>query len=305
MAFDAQVSPSFRLTYQTNFELVLQQMGSRLRPLVTEMPATGKAVAASDLVGKLEMEEVAHRVRNNADIKADMTRRWLTFPNRFRVGGYFDSEDDMRAVESPRSEILQAAAAAAGRRVDQIILGLNADGTVGNGGIMGNVVSGETPGGAPVALPSKHRTVHGSAGMTVLKLRKALLQMGKDDVDLDRDEIYCGITHQQHDDLIGIVEAGTGFNLLSQNEIITGRIDGRLGIKFVLMSQSVLPKVGNIRSCPVWVKRNIKLGVWEDIRSDVWNDTNADNIPAWRVDLRMQATRVQDGMVHVIECQEP
>lgn len=303
MAFDARVSQSFVLTYDSNLQLALQQMGPKLRAYVTEKSVTGEAVAASDVIGTMEMEEIEHRVRSNADDKPQFTKRWLTFPNRFRVGGKFDTEDMMRAAMAPDAEVIRTAAASAGRKVDDIILGVNSAGVATDGGIMGQVVEGKRPGGAGVALPSSEITVHGSTGLTIAKLRGAIERLWLNENDLDRNMAVMAITPRQHDDLLGIVEsASANLNMLEQPHIVDGRVRRLMGLNFIVTNR--LPKTGSTRSCPVWTKDNIVLGIWQDIASKVWNDSSADEIPTWRVDLRMQATRIHDKGVHIIECTE-
>jgi hypothetical protein len=51
-------------------------------------------------------------------------------------------------------------------------------------------------------------------------------------------------------------------------------------------------------------QERVKLGIWQDVKPDMWNDTHARNTPYIHVDAYMDATRVEDKGVHVIECTE-
>ncbi len=56
--------------------------------------------------------------------------------------------------------------------------------------------------------------------------------------------------------------------------------------------------------CPIWSKRNVALGVWQDVQGDMWNDTHAKNKPYIYASAYVDATRVEDGGVVVIRCEQ-
>ena len=303
MSFDQRVEAHQRLMYGDNFMLATQQMGSKLRPFVTEKACKGEGATAADIVGEVEYSRRTGRDRTNKENPVPRSRRWLVYRDPIETGQYLDSEDKFREIESPDSETLQAHAAAVGRGFDDTILGIDANGDVDIGGILGPVVEGKRPGGAGVALPAAQTTVHGGVGLTLAKLRAARKRLGLDENDLDRVQPVMAVTPQQMDDLLGIVEsASANLNMMDQAQMIEGKVTRLMRINFVEMNR--LPVASSVRSCPIWIKENVILGIWQDIKPDLYNDTHAGNTPYMKVDAVIDATRKQDTGVHVIECSE-
>jgi hypothetical protein len=303
MAFDQLVEQHHKLQFQSNFMLATQYMGPKLRPYVTEQTCAGEGAVAADLIQPVKYRRLSGRRRSNEENPAGRTRRWLMYRDPVWTGQYLDSVDKFRQIDDAGSDLMRTHAAEIGRAVDDIILGLDEDGNIGEGGLLGTIVEGKRPGNAPVALDSQYITVHGSVGLTIAKLRKARKKLGLDNVDLDRVTPVMAITTNQHDDLLGIVETGTAdLNQLEQPQLRDGKVTRLMGFTFVECNR--LPKAGTTRSCPVWLKEKIKLGIWQDIRPRMWNDTHAGLMPYMEVDAIMDSTRVEDLGVHVIECTE-
>lgn len=303
MPLDTQVEPHHKLSFLTNFELATQQWGPKLRRFVTERSCTGEGAVAADLIGQVNYSRIPSRRRSNPENVPSRERRWLVYRDPIWSGQYLDSVDKFKMIDDPSSELQKAHAMAIGRGVDDTILGLDEDGNVAEGGILGPVVVGKRPGGAPVALPTQYTTLHGGFGLTITKLRAARKRLGLSENDLDRVRPVCAITTNQHDNLLGIVETGTAdLNQMEQPQLIDGKVTRLMGFDFVEINR--LPVAAGVRSCPVWIKDQIILGVWQDVRPRMWNDTSAGLTPYCEVDAIMDCTRKEDLGVHVIQCQE-
>lgn len=302
MPKDILVQDHNKLTFDANIQLATQRHGPKLRRYVTEKPCTGEGAVAANLIMPIKAIRDSGRRRSNIETTAERKRRWLIYRDPIAAGDYIDNEDVFRQSGEPASELVENAAKAIGRGIDDCILGIE-DGVVGEGGILGAVVEGKRPGGAGIALPNGNTTVHGGTGLTIAKLRKARKALGLAEVDLDRVTPVMAITQNQDDDLLGIVETGTAdLNQLEQPQLRDGKVTRLMGFEFVHING--LPKSGTTRSCPVWVPSAIVLGVWRDVKADMWNDTSARNTPYWHVDAYMDCTRKEDVGVHVIECTE-
>lgn len=302
MPKDILVQDHNKLTFDANIQLATQRHGPKLRRYVTEKMCTGEGATAANLIMPIVAVRDSGRRRSNIETTAERKRRWLIYRDPIAAGDYIDNEDVFRQSGEPASELVENAAKAIGRGIDDCILGIEG-GVVGEGGILGAVVEGKRPGGAGVALPGGNITVHGGTGLTIAKLRKARKALGLAEVDLDRVTPVMAITQNQDDDLLGIVETGTAdLNQLEQPQLRDGKVTRLMGFEFVHING--LPKASTTRSCPVWVPSSIVLGVWRDVKADMWNDTSARNTPYWHVDAYMDCTRKEDVGVHVIECTE-
>lgn len=303
MAYDQLVSPAFKLEFQAEMALAIQQNESKLKPTVRHKPCDGEASAASDLVNALQYRRRTGTNRSNFENPASFTRRWLMLRDPIESGQYLDTENKYRQMGDHSSELMQAHAASVNRGIDDIILGLDENGAITDGGLLGSVVEGKRPGASPVALPSEYQTVHGGTGLTIAKLRAARKKLAKDDNDLDRLELYMAVDPEQMDDLLGIVEgASANLNMMDQPQLKDGKVTRLMRFNFIEINR--LPIVSSVRYCPAWTKNNVVLGIWQDIKSDLYNDTHAGNTPYMRVDAVMDCTRAQDKAVHIIQCTE-
>ena len=302
MADDLLIEQSFRLTYQQTVGVVAQQLTSKFRQFVTEKTGSGYATAASDLVGKVKAVTRTTKDRRNLENSASIARRWLMMRDEFESGDYIDDEDVLRQVISPQSEIMRGHLGAVQRRVDEIIIGLDDDGVVGNGGLIGTVVEGKTP-STTVAFPSSQVIAAGGTGLTMAKLKAVREQFAKADYDLDTESPVMAIDPTEMTDLLGIVEAaGSSINLAEQAQMTDGKVKRFMNMNFLETNR--LPLNGTTRDCIAWMPSNIVLGVWKDVTGDIWKDTHANNTPYAQVEARMDCTRKEDSGVIKVECAE-
>lgn len=302
MPKDILVEAHHKLAFDSAVRLALQRNGSKLRAYVTEKPCTGEGAVAANTIGPITAVRRSGRRRSNVQTTAERARRWLVYRDPLEVGDYIDSEDVFRQSGEPTSELIDNGTRAIGRGIDDTILGVEG-GLITEGGIFGTVVTGKRP-GAQLALPTGNVIVHGGTGLTIAKLRRARRALGLSEVDLDRVTPVMAITTNQDDDLLGIVETGTAdLNQLEQPQLRDGKVTRLMGFEFV--HTNGLPKnASGQRWCPVWVPEAIKLGVWQDVKTRLWNDSSADNTPYWKIDVFMDCARVEDAMVQVVECVE-
>ena len=304
--FTARVEAHHKLSYSNNVKLVTQQKGSLFRSTVTEVPCTGEAHDAAELIGKVEaIEGDGSRTRSNIENVPSSKRRWLIRPDEIKSGQYIDKEDIFDSINYPQSKIVEAHTMAVNRVVDDRILGVrrnpNGSFSLRDGGIMGGAIEGKRPGGR-VQLDPQYITPHGGFGLVIDKLIGAIEKFGLDDNDMSQ-ALNMAITPKQHTDLLKLVsQTQENLNAFQQEELKRGRVTYFMNTFFWQTNR--LPKVGNIRSCPMWTKGNIALGIWEDVNGDIWNDTHADNRPYARVRGYVDCVRIEDSGVHIIECQE-
>ncbi|MEO1024029.1 MAG: phage capsid protein [Pseudomonadota bacterium] len=308
MSYNQRVEDHHALSYGNNVMLVTQQMQSRVRNAVMEVACSGEAHAAADLIGSLEYLESQGRERANVENPATNSRRWLIMPNEIKSGQYIEREEIFQQLYNPTQPLVRAHTLAVRRGIDDRIFGVRkVDGKykVELGGILGRATEGKRPGGSIVPLPTAQREAHAGEGLTLDKLIAATQKLMEDEFGLEdnMDELYCAILPQQRTDLLNIAkQTGENLNAFQLQQLQTGMPTTLLGMTWIITNRLPTSNAG-ITSCPVWSKRNIALGVWEDINGDMWNDTHADKLPYARVRARVDCVRIEDKGVRIIECQ--
>ncbi|MEO0859227.1 MAG: phage capsid protein [Pseudomonadota bacterium] len=305
---DLRTQAHYRLSFGNNVQMRAQQMKARIRPAVTEFAASGEAQSVADLFGTVEARRAPGRNARNFDNRPQMDRRWVVFPDEIESGQYIYTEDKLKSATDPTSQLVQTHTMSVIREIDLVCLGVYRDGgefKVGDGGILGTAADGKR-GSTKKTLPSTAYTAAGGAGLTMAKLRKSKLILNTAEFGLDDDDqMYCAITPYQVDDLLALAEAaGENVPVFAIQQLQTGQATSLLGYNWIVTNALPKDSSGN-RMCPVWSKRNIALGVWQDVQGDMWNDTSKKNTPFAVVDARVDAVRVQDNGVHVILCNEP
>lgn len=309
MSLEVRAEAHHKQMYSDNVKMVAQQTKSLLRDTVTEMPATGKAISAADLIGSVEAQEDNGIDRRNIENVPKMSRRWLVFPNRTRSGQYIDNETKMKQAMDPTSNLTRTHTVAVQRALADKIMGIRyvSKGVFEprNGGILGAAVDGENPGGSLVALPSKCVTPAGGTGMTLAKLMGGKERLNGDDFGLeDDDEMYCSITPKQVTDLLNIAAAtGASLNQFDIDQLKSGKPTTLIGFTWIVTNRSLLDANGD-RLCPMWSKNNILGGIWQEVNGRMWNDTGANDTPYVQVDAYADYVRAEDDGVQVITCVE-
>lgn len=307
MGFQQDVEAHHKLMYQNNVQMVAQQMQNPLRQAVTIMPGlTGEAVRVSDLLNKKKAQRGQDYGRNNPDNRTKRDSRWLVRPEVLHDGELIDTIDKWDMAMDPTSYLMRNSVAAVERAVFDAILGIEEDSSgnfaVAGSGIFGVATSGKRPQTA-TGLPGGNVIPHAGVGLNLDKLRAARKAMKKADFGVeDNDPLWACITPDQEDDLIGLAAAsGPALNAFNIEQLRTGRPTPLLGVNWILTNR--LPvNAGGQRLIPIWSKANVAVGFWQDVEGRIWNDTSKQNLPYIYTSAYVDAVRIQDGGVRVIEC---
>ena len=84
--------------------------------------------------------------------------------------------------------------------------------------------------------------------------------------------------------------------------LVDGRIRPFMGINFI--HTELVPKSSTTRTCPIWVRSGMHLGIWQDVMSDILRDPGKWNNWVVQTKLTMGATRIELGRVVGVECTE-
>lgn len=314
MSYRQVVEDHHKLTYTNNVKMVAQQVANPLRAAVTVEQASGEAADVADLIDKTEYSEGEDYARENPDNPPNRKRRWLLRPSVIEHGQYITKEEKFDQAMDPSSRLMRNSVLTVERGVYDKILGVkkNSDGTFSatRQGIMGRAMEGKTPSGV-INFPTANYIAVDAGdsgtphGLTAHKLRAATEAMELADFGLETDmEIYGLITPKQKTDLINLaLETKTSLNPFEVENIRAGKPGMLLGINW-LFSNRVPVDENGYRLIPIWSKENVVMGVWQDLNGQMWNDTARKNLPYLYNDAYVDATRIEDGGVRIIRCNE-
>lgn len=300
----ANVTTWYVQEYARIINLLAQQRQTRLRQAVTEQRYTGKAGSPVEQIGVISMQPVLSRFQPMGRVDAPTDRRWV-YPSDFDLPQLLDSFDKLRLLVDPKSEIVQAAHAAANRQIDDTIIA----------GMFGANKSGET--GQNTVNPNTFVSVQQGAtsptGLTVAKIRQAkMLLMQQEAIDFNGDmradeEIYCVAGARQLDNLLAEAQViSTDFNSTMGGAPVLrdGVIERFLGITFIRSER--LPtgtddQAGTSTKVGMWTKRGMHLGLWNDITTNVAQRYDLQGIP-WQAYIYMTigACRLEENRMQGI-----
>lgn len=280
--------------YSTNIQLLLQQMGSKLRGAVTIGSYTGKQASPVDQFGKVEMQPVSGRFNPMGRVDAATDRRWV-LPSDFDLPQLIDSFDKLRLITDPESSYVRNAVMAAGRQFDRLICAA----------FTGSASTGEQ-GGTSTAFDTSNEVDVATGGansrLNVAKLREVKRLMMANHIDFDMEEAYVGITAADHDALLGDIQV-TSRDFNDRPVLTDGKVASFMGFQFIHceLIETILAGTNEV-TLPVWVKSGMHLGVWNDIENSVARREDLQGRP-WQLYTIMTAgaTRLEEDRVYAIE----
>ena len=293
------VPTHFTEQYTTNVAHLLQIMGGKLRPHVTEGSYQSEGGAVVDQYGAVEMQEVTSRFQPMGRVDAATDRVWV-YPVDYSLPQMVDSFDKLRMMIDPQGPLSQAAVKAAGRKQDTVI----------RDAFFGTAQTGKN-GGTGVAFDTTNHRIDAAVGaaadtgFNIDKIVNAIEVMENNDVDLEMEQACVMITPTQHADLLRQTQAinddyKAGLGITRDGR---GFITEILGVK-VLRSR-LTPSNASYRLCPMWVPSGMHLGMWKDVSARVDERPDIEGVPyQLYTTTTMGATRVEPGRVIQIECTE-
>jgi hypothetical protein len=292
-----QIASAYAVQYGTNVSILLQQKGSKLRSTVAMGSYKGKASEVVTQYGATSARAVSTRYSPIVPVNTPNARRWV-FPEDFDWADLIDNFDKLRLLADPQSAYTQNGLYAMGRALDDVIIA----------GMLNDNKTGES-GGTTTSFDTSNQRVAvnyaaaGNVGLTVDKLREARRILMENEVDLDAEPVYCAISAEQHDDLLGQMQVvSSDFN--GDTPVLKdGKIMQFLGINFIHSER--LPLSSTYRRCPVWVPSGVHLGMWNDIMSNVTQRRDLSSHP-YQIYLMgtFGATRTEEKKVVDILCAE-
>lgn len=282
--------------FSTNLELLLQQMGSKLRGKLNEGFHVGKMASPINQVGAITLKAPAGRFVPKNRTDATFTRRWV-FPQDGEIDQLIDSFDELKTIVDPKSKYTENAAMAVGRGWDDAIIaaafGTNYTGTDANGLTTENFDTTQFQ-------IADNFGASAATGLTVAKLIEAKRIFRHYHVDIDTDPLTLVIGSQQESDLLNQVQVvSTEFS--DKPVLVDGRVTRFLGFDIVVIER--LPLSSTDREVLAFAKSGLYLGMWKDMtnRVSIRNDLSGEPYDLYTA-TSYGATRTQPGKVLQILC---
>ena len=260
-------------------------MGSLLRDKVRVESVNGKN-AFFDQVGSVTAVKRTSRHSDTPQIDTPHARRRVSLVD-YEFADLIDEQDKVRLLIDPTSSYAQAAAFAMGRAMDDEIISA----------ALGTAFTGET---GSTSTANANQIVHGSAGLTIAKLRtaKQTLDLNSVDPSIPR---FIIVGPKQITDLLGTTEV-TSSDFNTVKALANGEINSFLGFNFIVSNRLSLD--GTTRSCIAYAQDGIALGVGKDVMARI--DERSDKGYATQVYYcaSFGATRMEEDKVVEVQCTE-
>jgi hypothetical protein len=284
-----QITTAFVQQFSSNVQLLSQQMGSRLRGMVSEEAVTGEK-AFFDQVGAAAAVKRTTRHGDTPLVETPHSRRMVTMDS-YEWADLIDDADKVRMLIDPTSAYARTAAAAIGRAMDDAIIAA----------ALGTAKTGKS-GTTSTSFLSSNVIPGGSVDMTIEKLIKAKSLLDQSDVDPSIPRYIC-VSPRQIEALLNTT-AVTSSDFNTVKALVQGDIDTFMGFRFIVSNRLALDSGTNVRSCFAWAEDGIKLAVGKDVMARI--EERADKSYATQVYYcaTFGATRMEEEKVVKIDCDE-
>ena len=286
-----QITTAFVQQYSANVQMLSQQMGSRLRDAVRLETVVGKN-AFIDQIGSVTAQLRSSRHADTPQIDTPHQRRRLSIAS-YEFADLIDDQDKVRMLIDPTSSSAQAAAAAMGRAMDDVIITA----------ALGTASTGETGSGSATLDATNNMVGSASSNdvLTIAKLTEAKRKMDLNDVDPSIPR-YIAVGPKQIEDLLGTTQVtSSDFNTIKA--LVQGDVDTFMGFQFIMTNRLDIDS-NDIRSCFAWAEDGITLGIGKDVqaRIDERNDKGYATQVYYCMDIG--AVRMEEAKVVKIFCDE-
>ena len=291
------IETSFVNDYTSNIEMLVQQMGSKIRMACRNESFVGEN---ADFIEQFGEATAVTRVSRHSDTPLNpipFDRRWV-FPTDKETADLIDKQDRLRQIIDPSNPFARAQAAAIGRAQDDEIIQK----------YFGTNQTGQTPSSTAVAFDSNNLIAANSLGMTIDKLRDVVQGLEEADVDFEMERVYCVLTPAQKADLLATTEV-TSSDYNTVKALVRGELDTFLGMTFITSNRlpggtkdnSGVTVAANTQRAMAFAGSGVGFGSWDEISSRM--DERADKSYATQVYTKATfgATRLQEPKCWAID----
>jgi len=282
----SDITTAFVKKFEANIQLTVQQLESYFQDKVTIKQISPGAKLYMDYIGEFTPQLVTGRNSDTPCLIPDHSRRRIN-ARTFVSATLIDPPDAERMLSDPASQYMIGFRAGFKRKIDIDI----AAAAIGDS----YSVVGEDLTETAIPLPATQIVAEtGTVGMTMQKVRQALLIFNRNDVPVDEPK-WLALSAQAIYDLQGEVEL-TEAEQGALKIITTGKVAEVFGFK-VVMSNRLAISAGLIRSNFAWVRSGLGLGMIYDIKTKLTTrDDKNHAVQPW-MSMDFGATRLQEKLV--------
>jgi hypothetical protein len=289
----------FVTQFSTQLELKLQQRMSLLRGRVAEGSHTGSKLASPiQQLAAMQMKTPEGRFAPKVHEAQDYTRRWIV-PIDKEGDQLIDNFDQLKTPIDPKSQLVERAASACARQWDdEVIRAMVATATIGQDAGSLTTEAWDTTNFQVAADFGASAHV----ALTVAKLNEARRILEHyHALDYEKEAVLL-IGSQQHADLRNAAQVVSSDFNRNGGVLENGVVTRFMGFDVVVSERLpvITDKNGNTntRSCRVFVKSGVYLGMWKDTTTEVFRRSDLSSNP-WDINTMISfgATRTQLGKV--------
>lgn len=283
----AEIETAFVQQYSSTLFNLVQQKGSRLRPLVRSEMQRGE-YGFYDQIGATDVVERTSRHSPSPNIETPHSRRRVTLRD-FEWGEVVDHQDKLRMLIDPTSSYLQSAMWAMGRKVDDVVLTA----------ALGTAATGKT-GSTSTALPSTQKIAVASAGLTLAKLLEAKEILDANEVDPEEPRHFA-VTAKQVTNLLNTTEIKSAdYNTVKA--LAMGQVNTFMGFNFI--RTELVDATSTTRHCVAWAQSGLLLAMGADMVGRISERPDLSFSLYAYAKMSFDATRMEEKKVVQIDCLE-
>lgn len=275
-----------QISYGQQWNALLSKKHNAIKDCVTFKSDCSGRYSTIEQFGTLDLEEKTARHEDKPAVELSTSRVFM-FPRSFNQKVKFDEDDGwkLKALGTPMPQSAMRLMQAGERKIEEIMFdGMLGTSVIGNGADEA-MINEDLPASQEVAVNFEDGSTN--SGLTVEKILEAQRIFMDNDAwghssVLDGADALCmAASPKTYIQLWkNAVLTNSDFRSFSGSRPFdTGILQDFLGIKLVVTTAN-LPKTGDVRTIPMWLKSKVHYGSWNNAETDVWRDrdTGGDRI---------------------------
>lgn len=293
--------------YTANVQAALVKQGGKLAGYVSQSTYMGEKAQVVDFLGPIEFTERSTPYQDTKVSEIEHTQRWIN-GTEYDCAVYIDKLDQLKMIYDPTSPYVERMREAAARKQDEIIMSrFFASAKTGKDGL------------TSTSFKAANIVAHGSASLTVAKLRSLKKLIKKRQIDTRIVKPFIAITADEADAMLAETQVGSSdYNQVKP--FVDGEVGGFMGFTFVPYEdnggvQTYASADGksipfsatgtSYRQLPVWVPDGMHYGNWAGLNITIDRLPTKNNITQALASFTAGATRLDENKVFGVECLIP